>query len=155
MSTFPQVFFQFLEDADNPSKFLVDPQIVAGDFQISNGGGPFTNLAILPVVEPTGTPQVKFELTENERSNPGALIYGKDQAGEQWREIVFTPSDCTPEVTNTIVEGGAGPLGAQIAAVKGTPAISSPGGSGGASKVTGRGGPKISGGSSGAKIVAN
>jgi len=119
MSTFPAVFFQFLEDADNPSQFLDDPTIEAGDFQISNGGGPFSNLAILPVVEPAGSPQVKFELTENERSNPGASIYGKDQTDPtQWREIVFTPSDCTPETTNTVVQG-RNPLSAPKAKISG------------------------------------
>jgi len=153
MSTFPSVFFQFLEDADNSSLFLVDPTIEAGDFQISNGGGPFVNLQILPVVEPAGSPQVKFSLTENERSNPGALIFGKDQSGDEWREIVFTPSDCTPETTNTIVAGKAG-VSAKVAAVKGTPDISSSGGSGRISRASGSGGPKISGGSASAKIIA-
>jgi len=153
MSTFPAVFFQLLEDAENPSQFLDDPTIEAGDFQISNGGGPFSNLAILPVVEPVGSPQVKFELVENERSNPGALIYGKDQTDPtQWRQIVFTPSDCTPETTNTIVEGGQGVSG-KVSAVHGSGSISSPGGSGKVSKVTGGGGPKISGGSSSAQIT--
>ena len=152
MSTFPAVFFQFLEDVDDPSLFLVDPVIEAGDFQISNGGGPFVNLQILPVVEPAGTPQVKFQLTENERSNPGALIYGKDQSGDQWREIVFTPSDCTPETTNTIVAGGQG-ISAKISTVKGSGSVSSPGGSGKSSRVSGGGGPKITSGSSSAQIT--
>lgn len=120
MSTFPSVFYQFLEDAENPSQFLVDPAIEAGDFQISNGGGPFVNLAILPIVDPAGSPQVKFELTENERSNPGALIYGKDQNDDEWREIVFTPSDCTPETTNAVIEG-AKPQSAGRASITGRP----------------------------------
>lgn len=153
MSTFPAVFFQFLEDAEDPSFFLVDPPIEAGDFQISNGGGPFVNLAILPVVEPAGSPQVKFQLVENERSNPGALIYGKDLSGEDWREIVFTPSDCTPETTNTIVAGGA-VASAKVAAVRGRASVERTEGSGRVSKVSGSGGPRISGGSPGAKIIA-
>jgi len=153
MSTFPAVFFQFLEDTDDPSLFLVDPEIEAGDFQISNGGGPFVNLQILPVVEPAGTPQVKFALTDNERSNPGALIYGKDQSGDQWREIVFTPSDCTPETTNTIVVGGMAASG-KVAAVKGRGAVERTEGSGRVSRVSGGGGPRISGGSASSKIIA-
>jgi len=121
MSTFPAVFYQFLEDAENPSQFLDDPTIEAGDFQISNGGGPFANLAILPVVDPTGSPQVKFEITQNERTNPGALIYGKDQTDPtQWRQIVFTPSDCTPETTNTVVEG-TNPVSAPRASITSRP----------------------------------
>lgn len=152
MSTFPAVFFQMLEDAENPSQFLVDPDIVAGDFQISNGGGAFANLAILPVVEPMGSPQVKFELVENERSNPGALIYGKDQ-DDEWREIIFTPSDCTPTSTSTTIEGGA-VVAAKVAAVKGVPEVSNPGGAGRVAKVRGSGGPRVSGGSSSAKIIA-
>lgn len=152
MSTFPSVFFQMLEDSENPSKFLVDPPIVAGDFQISNGGGPFTNLANLPVVEPEGSPQVKFQLEANERSNPGALIYGKDP-DDVWREINFTPSDCAPEVTNTTVQGGQ-PVSARVSAVKGKSILASAGGVGKVSKVGGSGGPKIVGGSSSAKISA-
>jgi hypothetical protein len=152
MSTFPAVFFQMLEDSENPSKFLDDPPIVAGDFRISNGGGPFVNLAILPVVDPAGSPQVKFQLVENERSNPGALIYGKDP-DDIWREINFTPSDCTPSTTNTVVAGGA-QTSAEIAAVRGRSRVSSAGGSGNVSKVSGSGGPRVSGGSSSAKIIA-
>lgn len=152
MSTFPAVFFQMLEDSANPSKFLVDPDIQAGDFRISNGGGPFVNLAILPVVEPSNSPQVKFQLVENERSNPGALIYGKDP-DDEWREINFTPSDCTPETTNTIVQGGQA-VSAEIAAVKGKSVLSAPGGAGKVSRVGGSGGPRIVGGSASAKIIA-
>lgn len=136
MSTFPAIFYEFLEDANNPSKFLDDPTIEEGDFKISQNGTNFINLITLPVVSPAGSPQVKFELSENERSSPGALIYGKDQNGDEWREIRIAPSDCNPEITNTTVLGGEKASG-KVKVVHGSSKINISGGSGKIAKISG------------------
>ena len=94
MSQFPKVFYAVLISKDDPDIWLTNPTIAAGDFQLSQDGQAFTNLVNTPVVSPAGSTQVKFELTEAERSIEASQIIGVDKAGDEWRDIAFTPEDC-------------------------------------------------------------
>ena len=150
MPQFPKVFYTVLQAKDDPAEWLDDPAIQEGDFQISPDGTSFVNLSILPVVTPAGSPQIKIELTDNERNVEASLILGHDQLGDEWRDISLTPQDCKPTITKNTVEGGAdNELSAQVAAVGGMGGPKSVAGMGGSRRVSGRGRISGSGGSGG------
>lgn len=81
-------FSRGLYDAQQPGRFRVSPTIVAGDFRISKDNGAFVNLATLPVVSPAGSPLVLFQLTAAEMTATRVTIYGVDQAGGEWTELM-------------------------------------------------------------------
>lgn len=83
-------FFIPLANTLNPALFVDDPTIAAGDFQISQNGGAYANLATLPVVAPSGSPSVKVALSALEMTADKITVLARDQAGAEWEEaLVF------------------------------------------------------------------
>ena len=70
------------------TQFQVNPTIAAGDFKISKDYGAFVNLAILPVVLPAGTINVKVSLSATEMQADKIVVLARDAAGAEWREAV-------------------------------------------------------------------
>lgn len=80
-------FYVSLVDANNPSFFIIDPTIAAGDFQISKDDGALANLVTLPVVVPAGSSIVKISLDATEMDALKATVIGSDAAGAEWEDI--------------------------------------------------------------------
>ena len=80
-----------LEDMANPGSFLVSPPIAAGDFQVSQNGGSFANLATLPTVEPSSSISVKIPLSATEMNTDEVFIKCVDQTTPKaWADFCFT-----------------------------------------------------------------
>lgn len=82
------VFDIHLVDIDDPRFFLINPDIEAGDFQISRDGATFVDLNTLPVVTPANSNLVRISLSAFEMNVPKVNIVGLDQAETPlWEEI--------------------------------------------------------------------
>ena len=97
-------------ESKNTSEWLIDPPIQTGDFQVSVDFGGFANLAILPVVEPAGSRQVKLSLAAAEMLGDKVLVIGSDVGaveGEGWRDlgIFFDLIEGTVETLIDLAEG--------------------------------------------------
>ena len=151
-SSFPETFYLMLIDINNPSQFLVDPLIQAGDFQISDGTV-FTNLANLPVVTPAGSAQVKVDLEPEERNQKA--IFGKDLIGNLWQEIYITPSDCLGQLMENInlSASDAVELKAKTAAIGGKGMVARSVTKGKTARVGGVGVSRVTGGSGGGRVI--
>ena len=79
-------FYLTLVDASDPSKFLIDPTISAGDFQVSTDGGALANLDTVPTVSPAGSSNVLVTLSAAEMTGEKLTIQGIDTAA-QWEDI--------------------------------------------------------------------
>ena len=79
-------FYLTLVDASDPSKFLIDPTIAAGDFQVSTDGSALANLDTLPTVSPAGSANVLVTLSAAEMTGEKLTIQGIDTAA-QWEDI--------------------------------------------------------------------
>ena len=84
-----QAFTQYvtLNNISDPRFFLVDPTIVAGDFQLSKDGGALANLTNLPAVDPAGSKFVKLDLTADEMTGENISIIASDQSADQWEDL--------------------------------------------------------------------
>ena len=82
-------FYIPLVDAVDDSLLLINPTIVAGDFQISEDGSTFVNLETLPVVMPSNNSSVKISLSAGEMNTPRVFIRAKDVSGTQWIDVVI------------------------------------------------------------------
>jgi hypothetical protein len=69
--------------------FKANPTLAAGDFKVSTDGSAFTNLATLPIVDPTGSTGVKVSLSASEMNGDKILIQCIDVAGSEWSEAIF------------------------------------------------------------------
>jgi len=79
-----------LTDVLDPQFFLVDPDIQAGDFQISKDFGSPVNLDTLPEVVASGS-LVKIVLSAAEMNADKISVLGKDTEEEQeWGDINMT-----------------------------------------------------------------
>lgn len=65
-------------------QFRTNPTLAAGDFRYSKDGGALTNLATTPTVTPSGSLQVKVDLSATEAECTRITIYAVDAAGDQW-----------------------------------------------------------------------
>lgn len=100
-------FFVSLADALDPSSFLANPTIEAGDFKVSVDGGTFANLTNLPVVTPSGGITVQISLTANEMDGEKINVQAIDVADNEWQDLLIAidvPSAST-ETINDIQEG--------------------------------------------------
>lgn len=89
-----------LKDTLDPSKFKVNPTIVAGDFQISKDGGAYVNLATLPVVTPAGSRTVKLSLSDAELEGGNINVQALDVAGDEWQEVIISYN--TQDIVNIV-----------------------------------------------------
>ena len=97
-----------LADAASPADFLANPTIAAGDFKISKDGGTFINLASLPSVVPSGSIQVRIDLSSAEMNADRISVQGIDVAGAQWQDIFIfldVPTDTAESLAVTIGTG--------------------------------------------------
>ena len=76
-----------LGDSTDAGKFVINPTIAAGDFQVSKDGGTFANLATLPVVTPSGSRAVKVSLSATEMNADKVVVIAVDAAGAEWTEV--------------------------------------------------------------------
>lgn len=76
-----------LTDFKDPSKFVNNPTIVAGDFKISKDYGSLANLQTVPQELPAGSGLIKVSLTALEMTADKITIRARDQAGEQWKDL--------------------------------------------------------------------
>lgn len=81
-------FSRGLYDAAAPGHFRVNPTIAPGDFLLSQDNGPFVPLTLLPVVTPAGSSLVVFQLTAAEMTADRLAVWGRDQAGGEWTEVL-------------------------------------------------------------------
>jgi len=85
------IFYIGLGNSLNPDDFLVDPTVVAGDFQKSVDDGAFVDLNILPVVTPTGSVMLKVTLSPLEMSGEKINVVGIDQTDpSEWQDIIIS-----------------------------------------------------------------
>lgn len=84
------VFYVPLADRADPSLFVDDPTIVAGDFQVSIDGGALANLTTLPAAEPTGSNLVRVDLSAAEMGGAKINVVAIDAAGEEWEQVDIT-----------------------------------------------------------------
>lgn len=81
-------FYAALTSQADPSEFLTDPTIAAGDFQVSTDGGAFANLTTLPTTTPASSGSVLFSLSASEMTGDKVVVRGIDQAGDEWQDIL-------------------------------------------------------------------
>lgn len=98
-----------LTSARGPGKFVIDPTIEAGDFQVSTDNGAFDNLATLPVVTPAGSKTVSVSLSADEMNGNKITVLGSDVTGNEWDDIeifIDTPiaNEIETEVTRKIIQ---------------------------------------------------
>lgn len=80
-----------LQDASNPTNFLINPVISNGDFRVSKDGGALTNLTTLPSVEPSGYQLVKVSLSATEMTADSVVILGIDTSGPKlWADLIIS-----------------------------------------------------------------
>lgn len=85
------VLYVTLTSAANPTNFQVNPTIAAGDFKVSKDGGALTNLATLPVVEPSGSVMVKIALSATEMNADNVTVVAIDQtATKEWADFCLS-----------------------------------------------------------------
>jgi len=85
------IFYIGLVDSVCPEKFVVNPTVVAGDFQKSVDDGAFVDLNILPVVTPTGSVMLKVTLSPIEMSGSKVNVVGIDQTDpSEWQDIIIS-----------------------------------------------------------------
>lgn len=100
-------FFIALADAVNPAVYIDAPTLAAGDFQISQDGTAYANLATLPTVAPGGSASVKVELSATEMTADKVTVLARDVAGAEWEEVLIfidIPSG-NSESTTDLLEG--------------------------------------------------
>ena len=82
---------ELTSEAD-PRFFQINPTLAAGDFKVSTYNGAtwssFTNVATLPTVISASGPSIACTLSAGEIGQ-GAIFWGKDAAGAEWREVVM------------------------------------------------------------------
>jgi len=76
-----------LVDKLDPTQFVVNPTIAAGDFKVSVDGGGYTNLTTLPAVTPAGSRTVRFNFSATEMDGDNINVEGIDALGDQWQDI--------------------------------------------------------------------
>lgn len=102
----PYEFSIPLVAVEDPASFVLNPTIAAGDFQISQDGGPYINLANLPVVSPALSSSVLFSLTGAEMDADRVVVNGIDVTGNEWEDVqvlVPTPTGSSESVFDIIV----------------------------------------------------
>ena len=102
ISGIPFTFHVTLVNSADPSDYVVDPTIEAGDFQISTEGSVLNNLTNLPIVEPAGSAFIRISLTAAEMTGENVAIFASDQAGSEWQDLAVT--------IQTITNGHAGDI---------------------------------------------
>ena len=80
-------FYLALVDSSDPTQFVTDPTIEAGDFQISTDGGTLVNLATLPSSSPSGSTLVVVSLSASEMTGSKVNVQGIDQSGDEWQDV--------------------------------------------------------------------
>jgi len=101
------VMYVTLVDRLDPTQFVSNPTIVAGDFKISVDGGAFSNLATLPVVAPGVSRAVKVSLSASEMAGDNINIQGVDASDDEWGDVMITltlPTSVNDDVFD-ILEG--------------------------------------------------
>lgn len=100
-------FYITLVDAGDPSGFVIDPAIAAGDFKVSTDGSAQTDLDTLPIVSPAGSSNVLVTLSAAEMTGSKVTIQGVDVTGAQWEDVsVFVDvPDGTVETVLDIQQG--------------------------------------------------
>jgi len=84
------IMYIALVDKLDPSAFISNPTIAAGDFKISVDGGAFANLATLPAVTPGVSRAVKINISALEMTGDNINIQGVDVAGDEWEDVMIT-----------------------------------------------------------------
>ncbi len=79
-----------LFDTASLGDLKVNPTIAEGDFKVSTGNGAFANLDTLPVVEPTGSVNVKIAISQNEMDDARVRVKGVDVAGDEWEDVFIS-----------------------------------------------------------------
>lgn len=96
-------FTIMLTSVSTPGKFVVDPPISAGDFQISIDNGAFVDLATLPAVSPVGSRSVKIDLSIAEMNGDKITIIGSDP-DNTWDDIeIFIDTPIANEDDSEII----------------------------------------------------
>ena len=80
----PFTLYISLESQSTPGKFVTDPTIAAADFNVSKDDGTFAALTTTPTVDPSGSVQVKIELSATEMQADVVSVVCQDTAGDQW-----------------------------------------------------------------------
>jgi hypothetical protein len=79
-----------LFDIDDPSIFVTDPDIVAGDFKFSLDGSDYEDLDITPAVSPAGSKSLVITAIDTEMNGSKLSIIGSDQSADEWRDVLIT-----------------------------------------------------------------
>lgn len=100
-------FFIALADALNPAVYIDNPTLAAGDFQISQDGAAYANLATLPTVAPGGSAAVNIALNATEMTADKLTVLARDVAGAEWEEVLIFIDIPTgnSESTTDLLEG--------------------------------------------------
>lgn len=83
-------FYFKLSAIADPSKFLTDPTLASGDFQVSTDDSIFANLANLPFVVEAGKGLIKATLSTSEMTGSVANVSAIDVSGNEWSELAFS-----------------------------------------------------------------
>ncbi len=81
------IFYVTLASFADPSTFVTDPTIAAGDFKISVDGSALSNLDTLPVVDPAGSAFVRVDVSAIEMAGEKVNIIASDVSGDEWQEL--------------------------------------------------------------------
>jgi len=89
--------------------FRIDPTILAGDFRVSKDGGAFENLATLPTVQPTGSSNIRVNLSAFEMDSNKIVVEGLDNpVGFQWdgvRVFIDAPNSGPAQAAKVVLDG--------------------------------------------------
>lgn len=80
------IFYTSLVSQTTSAEFQVDPTLEEGDVTISIDGSTEANLATLPVVEPSGSKNVKVVVSAGEMDGLNIVITFHDQTGAEWAD---------------------------------------------------------------------
>ena len=100
-------FYFKLGAVSDPSKFLTNPTLATGDFQVSTDDSAFAPLANLPTLVEAGQGWVKAILNVAEMTGDIANFTAKEVSGDEWEEIAISipiPDGNTNTIVN-ILEG--------------------------------------------------
>ena len=79
-----------LANPDDPTSFVVDPTISAGDFKVDTDGAGLGNLSTTPSVDPSGSVLVKVTVSASEMNGDVITIVGIDQTSpKEWADFVL------------------------------------------------------------------
>src|SRR3990167_3813650 len=92
------IFYIGLTSQFNTKLFQVNPTLAAGDVKVSLDGGPFNNLATLPVVTPASGTMVKVTLSASEMNADNINITFSDVAGNEWCDLSVNIQTSTNQI---------------------------------------------------------